>query len=184
MNRIRDRVQVSASANGNSWTPLCGAYTKPGSWYQNTGEPVYEGRRAEWVQEEMSLNAFIGGDVRLRFDLTSDMDIARDGFWFDDLEVITTTDMITAIGDQTTSSAGPVCWPSPASDQVRVSLATPPQPGARLRLHDATGTVVMDRPITGNGVDLDVRHLPAGLYACVVSTPQGPQRVARLVVAR
>ena len=63
-------------------------------------------------------------------------------------------------------------------------MGTPPPPGARLRLHDATGTVVMDRPITGNGVDLDVRHLPAGLYACVVSTPQGPQRVARLVVAR
>lgn len=184
VNRIYDRVQVSASADGNGWTPLCGALTKPGSWYQNIDEPVYEGRQTEWVQEEMSLNGFIGGDVWLRFGINSNSETGRDGFWFDDLEVITTTDIISSVDAVANGASRPVCWPSPTSDRASVRLNTPVPSGAHVRLYDATGTVVLDQPFARGCAELDVRHLPTGVYACVISTPEVALRATRLVVAR
>ena len=68
-----DFVQVSASTDGGStWTPVCGKYTNAGSMYQQPGEPLYDGNMADWVEEEMILNDFLGQNVLIRFRLVSD----------------------------------------------------------------------------------------------------------------
>ncbi|HMC96153.1 MAG TPA: M14 family zinc carboxypeptidase, partial [Flavobacteriales bacterium] len=85
-----DYVQVLASADGSNWTPLCGQYTHPGSAFQSPQEPVYDGTQTAWVHESMDLGAFLGGSVRIRFELISDGGSTRDGFYFDDLSVVTT----------------------------------------------------------------------------------------------
>ena len=47
-----DFGQVRASADGSTWTPLAGLYTRPGSGgVQPGGEPVYEGFQRTWVEE-------------------------------------------------------------------------------------------------------------------------------------
>ena len=185
VNRIRDLVQVSASVDGSIWTPLCGIFTRPGSYFQGNDEPVLEGRQLDWVQEEMSLDAFAGGDVYLRFRIASNLNYARDGFYFDDLEVITTNDAISGI-DGGNNAIGRL-WnqPNPASDRTTVRYTGAALPaGSRLTVHDALGATVLDVPFVSRSRELDVQGLAPGLYSYTVHSAQGSTASARLLVAR
>lgn len=185
VNRIRDLVQVSASSNGSSWTPLCGIWTRPGSYFQGNDEPVIEGRQLDWVQEEMSLDEFIGGDVLLRFRIASNLDYSRDGFYFDDLEVITTNDAISGIGERNSASGRLWNQPNPAADRTIVRYNGPAlSAGARLTVHDALGATVTDVPFISRSRELDVQGLAPGLYSYAIQSVQGRTASARLLVVR
>ena len=83
-----DYTQVEASTDGGSvWTPLCGKYTKPGSGYQDPGNPVYDGFQSNWVFEEVDLNDYVGESILIRFNLQSDNWTTADGYYFDELNV-------------------------------------------------------------------------------------------------
>ncbi len=84
----RDFVQVLASKDGgDSWTALCGNFTKDGTQYQMEGEPIYDGKQMEWVKEEMDLAEFLGESIQIRFWLKTNGNTKADGFYFDDLKV-------------------------------------------------------------------------------------------------
>jgi carboxypeptidase T len=81
------QVEVSSN-NGNTWIPLQGEYTIPGSGdFQPPGEPIYNGTQTNWVQEEISLASYISSQVKLRFELKSDYGITADGWYLDDIGV-------------------------------------------------------------------------------------------------
>jgi len=116
--RSFDYVQIEASTNGSSWTPLIGRYTKPGapdannnysnkSGTNNDFQPdyqhLYDGDTAgKWVMEEITVSpisnsAFYNqGTVYLRFEFRSDSNNREDsyvnsdfeGFQFDDFRII------------------------------------------------------------------------------------------------
>lgn len=91
-----DYTQVEASINGGStWTPLCGKYTKPGSGYQDPGNPVYDGFQSNWVFEEVDLNDYVGESVLIRFNLQSDNWTTADGYYFDELNINVITNNLT-----------------------------------------------------------------------------------------
>ncbi len=185
VNRIRDLVQVSASVNGLTWTPLCGIWTRPGSYFQGNDEPVIEGRQLDWVQEEMSLDAFIGGDVYLRFRIASNLDYARDGFYFDDLEVITTNDATSHVGELDSATGRLWNQPNPVADRTIVRYNGPAlSVGARLTVHDALGATVLDVPFISRSRELDVQGLAPGLYSYAIQSEQGRTASARLLVVR
>lgn len=185
VNRIRDLVQVSASANGQTWTPLCGIWTRPGSYFQGNDEPVIEGRQLDWVQEEMSLDAFIGGDAYLRFRIASNIDYARDGFYFDDLEVITTNDATSGVEELSGTTGELWNHPNPATDRTTVRYNGPALPtNSRLVVHDAVGVMVLDVPFTGRTAELDLRSVAPGLYSCTIRSIRGRTDSARLLVVR
>ncbi len=102
--RNKDFVQLQARVGTNSWTPLCGKYSKPGAGSnQPTGEPMFEGYGlGAWVMEEVfistSENSFLSGQSNVQFRFLFDSDAANnadaynttfDGFVFDDFKVIT-----------------------------------------------------------------------------------------------
>ncbi|MGB1242406.1 MAG: M14 family zinc carboxypeptidase [Chitinophagales bacterium] len=88
----RDFVQVLASKDeGESWTALCGDFTKDGTQYQVEAEPVYDGKQMEWVKEEIDLVDFLGESILLRFWLKTNGNTKADGFYFDDLKVVSRT---------------------------------------------------------------------------------------------
>ena len=186
INQIRDLAQVSASADGATWTPLCGIYTRPGSFFQGIGEPVYEGRQLDWVQEEMSLNDFIGGSVLLRFRISSASDFTRDGFYFDDLDLVTTNDLssgLEPLGQQGDARI----WnqPNPAPGRTTVRYSGPALPiNSRLMIYDAVGAAVLNVSFTARTMDLDLQSFAPGLYNYVIQNPQGRTAMARLLVVR
>ena len=167
---LYDYVQVKASQyQANNWIPLCGRYTKTGGQYQATGEPLYDGLHPDWVLEQMDLNDFIGQQISIRFEMVSDQATNFEGYYFDDLKVITVKDTdlnATNISLQNEMKISP----NPASDRVTVSL-----PGisntdnVTAILYDCYGRklnfFILDAPQTS----IDVSHLPTGIYYLEIS---------------
>jgi len=83
-----DYAQFMVSTNeGATWTPLQGKYTATGGNYQDPGKPIYHGTQSEWVNEEVSLDEYIGEVIKLRFRLVSDYTVNGQGFFFDDFKI-------------------------------------------------------------------------------------------------
>jgi hypothetical protein len=51
--------------------------------------PVLDGFKYEWVEECMDLSGYIGNTLQIRFRFTSDLNKAYDGFYVDDISVLT-----------------------------------------------------------------------------------------------
>ncbi|MEE4178688.1 MAG: M14 family zinc carboxypeptidase [Bacteroides sp.] len=83
-----DYVQLQVSENGGtSWTALPGLYTRSGSNNQDSGQHLWDGNQSTWVQEKISLEAFAGKEILMRFRLVSDVSLTKDGFYFDDFKI-------------------------------------------------------------------------------------------------
>ncbi len=85
-----DYAQVMISTNGGStFTPLAGKYTELASGtFQPPNQPVYDGTRASWVQEEISLAQYAGQQIKLRFMLKTDGSQQKDGIYVDDIGIV------------------------------------------------------------------------------------------------
>ncbi|WP_298239270.1 M14 family zinc carboxypeptidase [uncultured Algibacter sp.] len=120
LERSFDYIQIEASTNGSTWTPLCGTYTKPGAPnanntysgksstnnnFQPDGEQLYDGdTQDKWMMEEIVISSSENSafhnqsTVFLRFNFNTDSTnnadsytTTFDGFVFDDFRVITNT---------------------------------------------------------------------------------------------
>ncbi len=179
-----DHVQVSASTNGNTWTPLCGRHTRTGVEAQDEGAPLYDGQQPNWVWEEMSLEDYIGGSVRLRIRLVSDEATTYDGFYFDDLLVTSTNFGSSTLQEQAVPTLLPP-QPNPATDHVWLNYALPiGARDARLLIYSAVGSLVRTSAIEdrhGSSV-LSVSDLPPGVYHVGVSVAGAASGLQKLVV--
>jgi carboxypeptidase T len=76
--------------NGLSWSPQCGKYTNLGTnanqSVQPNGKPIYDGVQNDWVLEEISLDDYLGQEIKIRFVLRSDGGVTDEGFFFRRLE--------------------------------------------------------------------------------------------------
>ncbi|MBK6913945.1 MAG: immune inhibitor A [Ignavibacteriales bacterium] len=88
-----DYGQVQISTNGGTnWTALEGLYTNPGTGtFQPPDEPLYDGTQLTWVVENMDLSEFIGQNIKLRFYFQSDQSVTGDGWYVDDIRLMTFT---------------------------------------------------------------------------------------------
>lgn len=66
-------------------------YTRNGSGNPQPAEPLYAGLQDEWVEERMSLNEFKGHSIYISFELISNSTAEYDGFYFDDLSIVSDT---------------------------------------------------------------------------------------------
>ena len=87
------RAEISTDGGG-TWISLAGRYTSPGAGGQYGTQspfqsPVLDGYKYEWVEEAMDLTEHVGKTIKLRFRFTSDYGIAYDGFYIDDISVLT-----------------------------------------------------------------------------------------------
>ncbi|MBK7269122.1 MAG: immune inhibitor A [Flavobacteriales bacterium] len=180
-----DYAQVSASTDGISWTPLCGRFTHPGSEFQVEGEPIYEGKQATWVAEEMSLNGFLGQNTRLRFHLVSNDVITRDGFQLDDHEGHHHRKGPTSINTSVDKPGLLAVHPSPADGWTVVHFAHRAAANdGMLMIHDPRGAIVRAIVIKGGEgrVILDTSDLSPGVYQISLFTEEIRTRSSKLVV--
>ena len=85
------RAEISTDG-GATWNPIAGRYTSPGSGMPTETpfqSPVLDGFKYEWVEECMDLSGYIGNTLQIRFRFTSDLNKAYDGFYVDDISVLT-----------------------------------------------------------------------------------------------
>jgi photosystem II stability/assembly factor-like uncharacterized protein len=82
-----DHFKVQISTNkGASWQSLCGKYAKKGTEIQGN-DIIYDGVKSSWVQEDISLDSYIGSSILVRFSLASDGALQRDGVFLDDISI-------------------------------------------------------------------------------------------------
>jgi carboxypeptidase T len=158
-----DYAQVAASTDSIDFIPLCGKYTKAGGSYQDFNSPVFDGTQTEWVKEEADLSWFAGEKkVWIRFSLTSDEYAEKDGFYFDELEVL---------------SDAPVSASEDLGKPQATLFPTVVRPGSQLYLHGVgpghrtyidifsiQGQWLHSLPIVHTDVSLSSAGLPAGVY--------------------
>lgn len=103
-----DYGQVKISTNGGSnWIPLEGMYTNPGTGsFQPPGQPLYDGINTSWVKEEILLSFANLTNVKFQFQLKSDENTTRDGWYLDDIGVIYYTLIPVELNSFTANSGG------------------------------------------------------------------------------
>lgn len=178
-----DYAQILASADGTTFVPLCGKFTRPGTENQDKGYPVYDGHQSHWVEEEIDLSDFIGSNLWLRFRLVSDGIEASDGFYFDNLEV-----NIDATAPTSDGTWQLLISPNPATDHVTALLSAPAGSIGKqvaLEIGDVLGRVVARREApAGTRVDFSTSSWESGLYTLRVEIPGRTSIVRRFLVIR
>jgi len=165
-----DYVQVFVSdINGTGWIPMEGKYTHPGNSNQAYGEPLYDGTQGSWVKEEINLEPFLGGQIRIRFVLISDGNVVGDGYYWDDMTV-TVIDIYTGLpGDIPPPPVTKLSiQPNPASGIVTMKYTLDRfYPGLNtLIVFDITGQKVYETSLAHGAevISWDVSSWPSGMY--------------------
>lgn len=158
------QVQVSAD-NGVTWTPLCGKFTTNNN-NLDSGNPTYTGVQPNWVKEEMSLDAFTGQQILVRFRLRSDFGVQADGFYFDDLLVESIdTVSVNGVSENTVQLPLGQNMPNPADEYTYVNTGRPQQ-NVRLEIYNSIGALVMTQEIAAGAPSamISTAALPQGVY--------------------
>lgn len=181
-----DYAQVLASSdNGNTWTPLCGKYTKPGNSNQDEGKPVFDGMQQSWVPEEVSLKDFIGTNVNIRFQLTSDGFVNHDGFYFDDLKIevidTATVSVNENLRDKIFISQS---HPNPAAGTVSFHFSIPEN--GTLIIHNSLGEIVLKSHISHltSHTSANISNLAPGIYFYQIVSENFHSEVKRMAVIK
>lgn len=195
-----DYVQLFITTNdGQSWTPLNGRYTKPGSDYQAAGEPVYDDQ-SFWVKEEINISEYAGQNIKLRFTLRSDNATTRDGYYFDDLAVtmIDKTVDVKSMDPNNSNSYLSEAFPNPATDYVKFKYNLNPtiSQGSGLSqnseslqgylvLTDLLGHTLSKTILNVNEteVSINISGLSSGIYVCTLVEVNKPS-ISRKITIR
>lgn len=180
-----DAVVVEASTDlGVTWIPLRGRFARPGSGLsgsrQQSGLPVYDRTKWEWVNEIIDLEGFLTASVLLRFRMESDAFVQRDGMYVDDIMVLGYRDVQLAVAPAPLPGQVELYanYPNPFNGQTTIRFSIPFGMTARLQLTDVLGRnviTVADEFFTA-GLHtriIDARVLASGVYYYSLETAGG-----------
>lgn len=154
-----DYVQLRASNDsGNSWSPLCGKHTKPGTADQDKDQPLWDGFQLNWVQEEIDLSDYLGEKLKLQFRLMSDVFVNEDGFYFDDLEVNIMGEAVKSNVEELNNYNISI-YPNPNNGSFTINGV---KNGDGLSIYNAIGEQITSKTITSN--QIKVNNLSNGIY--------------------
>lgn len=157
-----DWVEFFVSTDGgDNWTPLCGKHSTVGTDDEDEGQPVYHNFTQSWIQEEVSLNDYIGETIKLKFRFEADQNNTLDGFYFDDFKVLACDPSI--VSAQDSKSGRLQVYPNPANDYVRFVFPERPH-RSRLKVYTISGQLKESIPVLGNSVHLNTKSYTDGLY--------------------
>jgi len=181
-----DYVQLLISTNnGTTWVPVQGMYSQPGSAYQSYGNPVYDGKKGDWVREAISLKEYMGSKIKLRFKFKSDQGTEFDGFYLDDVNIsmlLDPTGMQKAVTREELLG-NPV--PNPAEDHFAIRYLRPNTTApAEIILYSPAGIEVSHTQLsqqTGNA-EINTASLTPGIYFIRLSQAGIQSPVRKLLV--
>lgn len=168
-----DYAQILVSKDGIDFDPLCGLYTRAGTFSQAFDEPVYCGEQNEWVTEWIDLHDYLGHQLFLKAYMYSGLNEAmNDGIYIDDIEVFTNL-----VSGNTTIDESELIqiYPVPARGWINVSTA-PYLNDQNLQL-TLTNSAGITESISYNkqqhSLHLDVRHFTPGIYILTINLSSG-----------
>lgn len=175
-----DWVQVQIAREGtNFWEPICGRYTNTGVQNQigADGEPLFDGFQSDWVEEEMSLNDYLGERVKMRLYIFSDQGVTEDGFYLDKLRVNTLRNIPVSVRPTVLDERLEI-YPNPVSDQLTIATD--------LAEYEVTVRDVLGRTVQRiNGLRgterIDVTGTTPGIYLLTVAAG-GAEKTVKVVV--
>ncbi len=171
------QVQISTD-NGSSWIPLSGKYTKLGSGnFQPTGQPVYDGKQLDWVDELIDLSSYEGKDILIQFLLKSDSYLQDDGIYFDDI-TIKSYNKFSDVEDNNTTVTNYSLnqnYPNPFNGQTIISFELPTQSNVSLVVYDILGrqveSIVNNKLNAGKHTyNFNASNLSSGVYFYTLKT--------------
>ncbi|WP_299682220.1 M14 family zinc carboxypeptidase [uncultured Dokdonia sp.] len=155
-----DYVQFEISTdNGTTWIPQCGNFTSAGTNIQPAGEPLYDGTQSDFVLEEISLSDYLGEEIIARFQLVSDDQVRRDGFYFDDLEFLVVNEEALSVGESILE--GFTVFPNPVKDILTVQA---PQGPYTTTIYNIQGQRVSETTEHTGSAQLDYSKYANGIY--------------------
>ncbi len=164
-----DFVQILVAGDNGSFEAQCGLYTNDGSNFQEPGEPLYDGTQLSWVKESIDLSEFLGQTIQIKFRFVSDQFVQGDGFYFDDLQVVSLLPVGTAeVNGATVLDMHPV----PASDQLHINYkgsATVNQ----VSVVDPMGKVIWTSDDFESSVQLTISDWSQGTYVTMLQLADG-----------
>lgn len=156
-----DYVVFQASTDGQSWENLCGERSKLGGVFQVYEEPLYDGKQPQWVLETVDLENYLGQQIRLRFLIVTDGFVFRDGFYFDDLKVITIKEELVATTESNNSNLS--VYPNPAAGNFTIELPEIEKPS--VVVYNTLGEIVYSyADIKESRLEISSAAWPDGLY--------------------
>jgi carboxypeptidase T len=180
-----DYVQVMASADGSTFVPLCGKYTRSGTTSQDYDMPVYDGKQLDWVEEIIDLQDFLGQEVKFRFRLVSDFWSNADGFYFDDLKVMATKSADAGLKAKNAAKSLSQNQPNPAGDYTYISFDNSEE-GASIIIYDQYGKIILrEKTETGvNSLKINTTHLSSGIYYYTIASEKFSFPVKKMIVVK
>ena len=168
-----DYAQVMASVDGGSnWTPLCGEYSHAGNNYQDFEQPIYDGSNSEWVNELIPLDDYLGGEVKIAFRLVTDQSVTGDGFYFDDLEILS-FDFVDRI-DEVKNKIEWNVFPNPANQLLHVTVSLEQNSALKYEIIDISGKVILEGIFfSSEEAQISISDLNSGTYFIRLTTSTG-----------
>jgi len=144
-----DYAQILASpVDEENWSPLCGKYSVEGNSFQDQGQPLWDGFQSNWVMEEVSLNDYLGQQIKIKFRMVTDAFVSYDGFFFDDLEIVSFEDTTNTIGVKENTDIEWTVFPNPANDVLHIKA--PRSERLTYAVYDLSGRMV-EQGLVGDG---------------------------------
>ena len=154
-----DYVQFEISTdNGATWIPQCGNFTSEGTNIR-PAEPLYDGTQSDFVLEEISLSDYLGEEIIARFQLVSDDQVRRDGFYFDDLEFLVVNEEELSVGESILEDFS--VFPNPVKDILTIQA---PQASYTTTIYNIQGQRVSETIEQTGNAQLDYSHYANGIY--------------------
>jgi len=161
-----DKVEVFAAVEGST----------------NFGLPIFTINSSnhisalDFASKSVDLSAFAGQNIQLK--LKGVRGNSSD-FWLDVDNFVVTTG---ANSIQQSNIPEFSVFPNPASDGIVNLQLSEPMPGAKLELLNMLGTVVLKKTLQSTKIDLEVEHLPRGVY--YIKLDNGKKQALRKLVLR
>lgn len=129
-------------------------------------------------RDEAGSQGYIILPLKLKQGIPAGTDIANSAeIYFDFNKPIETNTVVSSLQNTTTTvdelptTSGSTLFPNPATERLSVELNS--QSKARLLLQDVLGRIMLELQMEESRQDIDVGHLPAGMYFLTIETDAG-----------
>jgi carboxypeptidase T len=162
-------VQISIN-NGLTFTPLCAKYTHDGNSNQDNGKPLYDGFQRKWVKERIDLSAYLGQNIKLRFNMVADGGVEYDGFYFDDINV----KIVYASGisvNQITQENELQLYPNPNNGKFLLLVNDNASGAIKISISNLLGEMIfLEQTLNEKTKEIDLTSVVSGTYFVHVQT--------------
>lgn len=161
-----DYAEISASNDNITYVPLCGKYTKEGSVNQVFESPIYDGSNLNWVKEEIDISEFVGKeDIYIKLFFKSDDFVTADGFYFDDMQILTQDKSSSSIDPKDLSQNSWKVVPTLFDQYLNIYFSDGViKPNDYLDIYHVTGQFIKTISIDYNQLNVSTDSWSPGMY--------------------